>query len=289
MKITPIERFCIADLGCSAGPNTLFIAGAISKAIQEKCMAMGSPMPELQVFFSDLPSNDFNFLFQSLPLPPNVEEKEEEEGEDIDNKNSTEITRCNYFAAGVAGSFYNRLLPKSLSTLFTPRSVYTGFHKVHISKEGPVETGQAYLGQFEKDFHSFLRARSREVVGGGCMSLTIAGRPDACDDPRDQGPLKLVWDTLNSAFNDRVTQGVIKGGIIKGYKRAIKEEISNREALGRRSANHCRAILEGLISASFGEEVVAPLLESFAGRIAENPVSLSSSEGSELLVVLERK
>ncbi|GLJ12075.1 hypothetical protein SUGI_0183400 [Cryptomeria japonica] len=129
MKITPIERFCMADLGCSVGPNTLFIAESVSKAIQDKCMVMSSPIPEFQVFFSDLPSNDFNLLFRSLPLPPKGEEQEEE-GEDIDNKNNTTTrTRCNYFAAGVAVPSTTVFSSKNFSILFSPLSVYTGFHK----------------------------------------------------------------------------------------------------------------------------------------------------------------
>ncbi|XP_057842376.2 probable methyltransferase TCM_000168 [Cryptomeria japonica] len=227
MKITPVERFCIADLGCSAGPNTLFIAESISKVIQDKCMVMGSPVPELQVFFSDLPSNDFNLLFQSLPPPPKGD-KEEEEDEDSNEKNGCRIkTRCNYFVAGVAGSFYNRLFPKnSLHFVHSSFSLHWlsqvppeiedkklkswNGGRVHISKEGPVEIGEAYLGQFKKDVHNFLRARSDEVVRGGCMFICIGGRPDACDDPRDQGPSRFTRDTLNATLNDMVIQGMIK-------------------------------------------------------------------------------
>uniref|UniRef100_A0A0D6QT01 Uncharacterized protein n=1 Tax=Araucaria cunninghamii TaxID=56994 RepID=A0A0D6QT01_ARACU len=108
MKIIPsaCERFCIADLGCSAGPNTLFVAETISNAVQKKYMEMESrPMPDLQVFFSDLPSNDFNSLFQSLSL------KSSEDS--YYNSGNGGLSKSKYFAAAVAGSFHKRLFPKN--------------------------------------------------------------------------------------------------------------------------------------------------------------------------------
>ncbi|KAH9321053.1 hypothetical protein KI387_015692, partial [Taxus chinensis] len=104
MKITPLERFCIADMGCAAGPNTLFVAQTICNAVHNKYKAMEIAMPELQVFFSDLPSNDFNLLFQSLILPLPLPHDDDDDGR---------LRTCNYFAAGVGGSFHKRLFPKN--------------------------------------------------------------------------------------------------------------------------------------------------------------------------------
>ncbi|XP_028757827.1 farnesoic acid carboxyl-O-methyltransferase-like [Neltuma alba] len=79
---------CIADLGCSTGPNTFIAIQNIIEAIQFKCQSQNQSTPEILVFFNDQASNDFNTLFQNLP--PNR----------------------NYFAAGIPGSFYGRLFPK---------------------------------------------------------------------------------------------------------------------------------------------------------------------------------
>jgi len=77
--------FRIADLGCSTGPNTFFAVQNIIEAVQlkYKCQELHSQLPEFQVFFNDHVSNDFNTLFASLPLDRQ------------------------YYAAAVAGSFYN--------------------------------------------------------------------------------------------------------------------------------------------------------------------------------------
>lgn len=87
----------IADLGCAVGDNTFSTVDTVIEALSRKVTVSDGksdqPEPELEVFFSDLPSNDFNTLFRSL--------------EDKVNSSSHK-----YFAAGVPGSFYGRLFPK---------------------------------------------------------------------------------------------------------------------------------------------------------------------------------
>uniref|UniRef100_A0A0D6QV44 Uncharacterized protein n=1 Tax=Araucaria cunninghamii TaxID=56994 RepID=A0A0D6QV44_ARACU len=220
MKIIPsaCERFCIADLGCSAGPNTLFVAETISNAVQKKYMEMESrPMPDLQVFFSDLPSNDFNSLFQSLSL------KSSEDS--YYNSGNGGLSKSKYFAAAVAGSFHKRLFPKnSLHFVHSSYSLHWlsrvpaeiedknsrcwNGPRVVISEDTPEEVAEAYVRQFCKDFNSFLRARAEEVVGEGRMFLFLLGR--ASSDPRDQGAISTMGNILNAAFHDMVSQGVIE-------------------------------------------------------------------------------
>lgn len=54
----------------------------------------GGSLPEIEAFFSDLPSNDFNLLFKLLTEKRKVD------------------SPAKYFAGGVAGSFYDRLFPR---------------------------------------------------------------------------------------------------------------------------------------------------------------------------------
>ncbi|MED6135280.1 Indole-3-acetate O-methyltransferase 1, partial [Stylosanthes scabra] len=98
--------FVVVDLGCSCGNNTINVVDVIIKHIIKRYEALGFNPPEFSAFFSDLPSNDFNTLFQLLPpfLSNNNGGVSMEECLAANNHRS-------YFAAGVPGSFYRRLFP----------------------------------------------------------------------------------------------------------------------------------------------------------------------------------
>lgn len=94
----------IADLGCATGHNTLSTVEIIIDSLttryeNESCnqhrlhRRHHHHVPEFEAFFSDLPSNDFNSLFRSLPSFYGRKKKA-------------------FFAAGVPGSFYARLFPR---------------------------------------------------------------------------------------------------------------------------------------------------------------------------------
>ncbi len=51
----------VVDLGCPCGANTLNVANIISIRFHTNAAL------EIQYFFNDLPTNDFNVLFQQLP------------------------------------------------------------------------------------------------------------------------------------------------------------------------------------------------------------------------------
>lgn len=97
---SPEIPFVVVDLGCSSGANTIHIIEVIIKHISKRYEALGCELPEFSAFFSDLPSNDFNTLFQLLP----------NYGSSMEECLAADSHRS-YFAAGVPGSFYRRLFP----------------------------------------------------------------------------------------------------------------------------------------------------------------------------------
>ncbi|KAJ0618374.1 putative salicylate carboxymethyltransferase [Helianthus annuus] len=87
----------VADLGCSSGPNALTAISRIIHMVDAASQKMGLPVPEIRVSLNDLPGNDFNGVFKSLPeLYNNL-------------KDDYGIEDC--YVWGVPGSFYGRLFP----------------------------------------------------------------------------------------------------------------------------------------------------------------------------------
>jgi len=168
------KLFSIADLGCSVGPNTIIVVENIMDSVKLKYQSFGPNNQgalEFQVFFNDLPSNDFNELFKSLPSSDRQ-----------------------YFAAGVPGLFQGRLFPKaSLHFVHCSYALHwlSKIPKELVDKTSPAwnkgricftnasnYVREAYSTQFGKDMESFLNARAQELVCGGLMALTILCLPE---------------------------------------------------------------------------------------------------------------
>ena len=186
------RTFCIADLGCSVGPNTFSAVENIIEAVKPKYQrkSLSSQIPEFQVSFNDHASNDFNMLFTSLP-----HDKQ-------------------YYAAGVPGSFYGRLFPdaslhfvhSSTSLHWLSRvpkevmkkdSVAWNKGQIHYANSGD-EVIEAYKAQHEWDMEQFLRARAHEVVYGGLMVLIFPINPNGLHHSQSLG--NLTFDLLGSSL-----------------------------------------------------------------------------------------
>ena len=97
------RSLAIADLGCSSGPNTLFLVSELIKVVDKLRQKLGHESLEYQVFLNDLPGNDFNTIFKSLP---NFQKQ-------MSYQMGPGIGPCLF--SGTPGSFYGRLFPsKSL-------------------------------------------------------------------------------------------------------------------------------------------------------------------------------
>ncbi|KAK6162743.1 hypothetical protein DH2020_002584 [Rehmannia glutinosa] len=197
----------MADLGCSSGPNTLFLISHIMDTIQDLCKHNNNlnSLPQLEVLLNDLPNNDFNNLFKLLS--------------EFCQNNGKE--KLELFVYGVPGSFYDRLFPSnSLHFAYTSCSLHwlskipegvgkNNKENIHVAVTSPPEVLDAYVNQFKMDFSRFLRLRAEEITFGGRMVLVSIGR--SSKDPRpfskdEYAPITILSQTLS----DMVAQGLVK-------------------------------------------------------------------------------
>ncbi|XP_015576633.1 probable methyltransferase TCM_000336 isoform X2 [Ricinus communis] len=283
------ESLGIADLGCSSGPNTLSIIKDIVLAIEEiNCCKIKSPTPEFRVYLNDLPTNDFNSVFKSLPDFYSDLKKERNGGSP------------SLFIAGYPGSFYGRLFPNNCLHF-----VYSSYSLHWLSK--------AYLMQFKEDFSLFLQSRSQELISGGCMVLILLGRvgPDQVDRGNS-----FFWELLSRSVAILVSQGEIEKEKLDSYdvhfyapsKDEIEAEIRREGSFelvhldiletekdydktsgnyGAEVAMTVRAIQESMISHHFGEGILDTLFETY-GRMVDEEVVKQEIDPISFVLVLRK-
>ncbi|KAK2978456.1 hypothetical protein RJ640_023714 [Escallonia rubra] len=272
----------------------------VLESVENKYLSQGfsSPTLELQVFFNDHVSNDFNTLFASLP--PNRQ----------------------YFAAGVPGSFYDRLFPASYlhivhssyalqwlskvpDELLDKNSLAWNKGRIHYTSASDV-VANAYLSQFEKDMEIFLNARAKEIVVGGMMVLITLGRPD--DTCRSELPVGLQFDAFGSSLMDMMNAGIVDEALVDSFNVPIYSATSNEmaELIGKNGCfsivrmelttaklkmgvpvspqgmvMHLRTGMEGLLTKHFGSEIIDELFE----RTSQKMAALCSLESGSIKVV----
>ncbi|XP_009800641.1 probable methyltransferase TCM_000331 isoform X1 [Nicotiana sylvestris] len=208
--------FTMADLGCSSGPNTLLSISNVIDIVHNLCKEKNKydEPPEFQVYLNDLPDNDFNSVFKSIPSF--LENLKKEKGDKFGN---------NCYIAGVPGSFYERLFPSnSLNFVHSsyslhwlsqvPKGLESNKGSIFISKSSPPQVLEAYFKQFEKDFSSFLHFRSQELISGGHMVLVCVGRNSP--DPKSYDSCCLM-DLLTKSLLHLAAEGKIKEDEIDSF------------------------------------------------------------------------
>ncbi|XP_061360091.1 probable methyltransferase TCM_000336 [Gastrolobium bilobum] len=225
LETTP-KSIGITDLGCSSGPNTLSIIKDIFQAIQGISQKIKHHFTEFRAYLNDLPTNDFNSIFKTLPEFHRLLMQDREHGVPP------------IFIGGYPGSFYGRLFPNSyLHFVHSSHSLYwlsrvpptlydehgRSLNKgcVYISELSPAAVPEAYLQQFQQDFSLFFRSRSEELVVGGRMVLIFLGRrgPEHVDIGNS-----FFWEILSRSFAILLKKWRIKeedviwvGGLKKKY------------------------------------------------------------------------
>ncbi|XP_024042875.1 jasmonate O-methyltransferase-like [Citrus clementina] len=322
------ESIGIADLGCSSGPNSLLVISEIIDIIHAKCRNLGRPSPEFRVSLNDLPGNDFNSIFESLPAFFKKQKQEKGIG----------FGRC--YISGVAGSFYDRLfpdkslhfvhsssslhwlsqVPPALESNATPAALNKG--KIYISKSSPQCVLDAYSLQFQNNFLIFLKSRAAEMIAGGRMVLSLMGRRSI--DPTTEESC-YQWELLAQALMSLVTERLIEEEKLDSFnapyyapcpeelKMAIQkegsfiidrlghfeidwdggvEELTNTTLLplsrGQRVAKTVRAVVESMFELHFGKGIMDLLFARYA-EMVDDYLSKNRAKYINLVISIIKK
>ncbi|XP_010446786.1 PREDICTED: salicylate carboxymethyltransferase-like isoform X1 [Camelina sativa] len=322
-KETRPKSLGIADLGCSSGPNTLSTIKEIIKAVEvaHNNEISNQPLPELSFFLNDLPGNDFNTIFKSLP------DFHTELKRDINDGDFPSV-----FIAAYPGSFYGRIFPeKTIHFIYSsyslhwlskvPPALYDKEGKsinkgcVSICSSSPEAVSNAYYSQFKEDFSSFLRCRSKELVAAGRMVLITLGREGPAHVDRGNS---FFWELLSRSIMDLVAQGETEEEKLDSYDMHFyapsaaevegevnKEgsfELESLEMLevdddkenvddtsyGNAVAKTVRAVQESMLVQHFGEKILDKLFDTYA-RMVDEELAEEDIRPITFVVVLRRK
>ncbi|XVF59669.1 hypothetical protein PTKIN_Ptkin07bG0294300 [Pterospermum kingtungense] len=316
-EVTP-KSLGIADLGCSSGPNSLALIKDIVEAVEGISHRIFQPLPEFRVFLNDLPTNDFNSVFKSLPdFYKDLKKDRNEGGPSI-------------FIAGYPGSFYGRLFPNNcLHFIYSSYSLHwlskvpPGLYDEHgkpinkgnlyISESSPPSVSQAYWNQFQEDFSLFLKLRAQELVTGGRMVLIILGRLG--QDHVDRGN-SFFWKILTRSLAISVSQGEIEQEKLDSYdvhfyapstseiegevRREgsfqverlemfeIEREVKGGESYGTAVAMTVRAIQESMLCTHFGDGLDLDNLFNNYGKIVDEEMGKEEIKPITFVVILKK-
>ncbi|XP_073050099.1 probable methyltransferase TCM_000336 [Primulina eburnea] len=302
----------IADLGCSSGPNTLLNIKDIVESVETTATATGREVPEFRVYLNDLPTNDFNTIFQALP----------------EWYRELKTPSCIYVAA-YPGSFYGRLFPDScLHFIYSSNSLHwlsrvpSGIYDEHgmsinkksiyISDKSPPQVQQAYHKQFQQDFSLFLKSRFRELVHGGQMVLILLGRVGR-NHVHD-----IFWEILYQSLAILVAQGEVSEEKLESYEvhfyapsmEELEEEVRKEgsfklenvemyetdkdcgdcSSYGAAVAKTVRSIQESMLVNHFGETLMLDnLFHHYANLVDQQMLKLDNSISSITIALLLTK
>ncbi|WZY80010.1 hypothetical protein YC2023_026394 [Brassica napus] len=269
----------VADLGCSSGQNTFLAMSEIINTINVFCQKWNQNLPEIDCCLNDLPNNDFNTTFKLI--------------NSFKEKNFT--SKVPYFVSGVPGSFYSRLFPrKSLHLVHSsyglhwlskvPEGLEKNKMSVYITASSPLSAYKAYLKQFQRDFTTFLKLRSEEMVSNGRMGLVSASMVDSFYmpfyDPSKEEVKEIVGKEGSFEIKDLEAHEYDLGH--------CNQDQSKRSKSGQNEANYIRAVSEPLLVAHFGNAIINRLFGKFAHHVSQHAGCRNKTTVS-LVVSLTRK
>ncbi|CAA7016104.1 unnamed protein product [Microthlaspi erraticum] len=305
----------VAELGCSSGQNSFLAISEIINTINVLCQQSNQNPPEIDCCLNDLPGNDFNTTFKFVPFF---------------NKELMITNKTSCFVYGAPGSFYSRLFSRnSLHFIHSsyalhwlskvPEQLESDKENVYITNSSPQSAYKAYLNQFQRDFTTFLRLRSEEVVSNGRMVLTFIGR-NTRNDPLYRDCCHF-WTLLSKSLRDLVFEGLVSESKMESFnmpfydpnEQELEEVIRNEgsfeindfethgfdlghstrddydeEEAGYNEANCIRAVSEPMLVAHFGEDIIDALFDKYAHHVTKH-ASCRNKTSVTLVISLTKK
>ncbi|KAK1435044.1 hypothetical protein QVD17_00802 [Tagetes erecta] len=301
--------FMIADLGCSSGMNTLSLSLNIIDTVHEACQENNHKIPQFQVFLNDLFGNDFNNVFKLLPSFYKTIRKDKGE----------KFGPC--FVSAVPGSFYERLFPDESIHLVhssysihwlsqVPEGLENNKLNIHIAYTSPQNVLQAYRNQFHSNFTKFLRLRSKELVRGGRMVLTLPTRSsldpasDYCSSFSEIFTISLLemlkeglvlesdiisfnlpiyYPHENELRNVIEEDGSFSLDNLSIFEVNVDQHDTDYKSQGKNAAKSMRAVMEPLFTSHFGSSIIDVLFKKYEKNAME---CLATKEQRHLIIVV---
>lgn len=310
----PCNVLNVADLGCSTGPNTFLTMSTVLRTISDKCHELNLQIPEIQFYLNDLPSNDFNTLFKGV-------------SDFCKKQDYDDLPSFHY--AGVPGSFHDRLFPRNSLHLVNcsyaahwlskvPKFVSTqgsplNKGNIYISEETPISVKKSYFSYFEKDFTSFLKSRSEEIVTNGLVFLILKGRefedPSACESSIH--PFDVLSETIAALVSEGLmdqeklddfnmplygaSEGEI-GGVVEKEGSFVIEHLKTVItgnggiwSIPRDLVKNFRVYTEAVLAMHFGDEIMDMVYEKAVEIVALNWEEISKKANAISIVAVLRK
>ncbi|XP_042400370.1 probable jasmonic acid carboxyl methyltransferase 2 [Zingiber officinale] len=321
-----LDRITIVDLGCSSGPNALSVVSQvldiISKLDERQSKEEERTLPEIQFILNDLPSNDFNSVFQSL----------EEFNKKIKEERGNLLMP--YYVAAASGSFHGRLFPSSTVQFFycstslhwlsqapkelgSAEAISQNRGNIYFTKTSPPWIVKAYREQFQRDFSTFLESRFEELSVGGGALLIFPGREG---EDEDGDIFNHISELFSDSLNAMAEEGIISKDKLDAFNmpfyspllEEVKSIILNESSFdieqahllsykwldatkldilrdGKMIANGFRAWNESLFAHHFGDAILDELFERFAEEVSRGILEEKLTNCSVSNIIIELK
>ncbi|KAI3693862.1 hypothetical protein L1987_76817 [Smallanthus sonchifolius] len=213
---------------------------------------------------------------------------------------------------------------KTLLDKNVPQGLENNKLNIYMAKTSPTNVFKAYRKQFEEDFTKFLVLRSQEMISGGRMILTIAGR--SITDPTSDDCC-IGWELLAKSLADMLKEGLVQESKINSFniplyspyedevRDVIQKEgsfslhslnsfalnveqdntdemntnVSDWHMLGIKMTKTVRAISEPMIATHFGNSIMDMLFKKFQEHVVDHLATKKRVNGFNLIISLIKR